>query len=1522
MIWNQMRDLGRSLCKTWSAGRIAHRARRRSSQASWLEGLESRVLLAAVTWDGGGSDLQWSNPLNWSGDALPGPTDDVTISVPGDVTILHSGGSTSVRSLLSDESLSLVAGTLSVSAVSEVRGSFTTGLNSTLVVSGSSAVFRATSVTALGTSNLLATGGGVIELPNALSYSGGGDGGTALRAIGAGSRLDLSGITTLSGFGRHGQVDIEARSGGVIQLPGLLQIPTGTTRISAFEGGSEVNVSSLETWFNSNFARSSSVAWGQGGVVHVDALRSITSVSVTASTGDTLNFPALSHLAGYGDSSATLLADGVGSRIEFPVLSTRDTSNRHGQIDILARNGGVIDMPQLVAMTEGTTTLTATGPGSVINVSALETWFDSNFARRSSVTWGHGGVVRVDSLRSMTSVSVTANTGDTLSFPALTRISGYGDSSATILAEGIGSRIEFPVLTSGDGINRHGQTDIIARSSGVIDMPELTTITDGTTTMSASGAGSEINVSALETWHNSNFARSSSITWGMGGVVQVDSLRTITSVSVMASAGETLVFPSLTRIAGVGDSTGVISATGAGSRLEFPAVIVIDGPERHGDISFQARNGGVINLPVATSVEHGAVNVSAFDTDDSGNPSRVLMPALTTWTNNSPFRDSYIRYGRQGFINLDQLTTATALSVYATDGDTVRLPALQTYIRSWDGGPYLAATGVGSRLELPQLSAITGENRNGVLHIDAMSGGVINLPVLTSLSGGTTHLLSTDSGSRIEMPVLESWTLSGRQPFTNFARAVNTAEIRFGQNSAIAGIQLEASSGGEVEGGLLTLNSGTLLTGDSVIRADVRNASGTVAPGSSTRRLTIDGDFTNTATGTVAIELAGLVPGSSHDQLVVTGHAELDGILNVTRPGGYLPVSGEAFEVLQFGSRHCDFLTKTGLDLGNGLYLAAAFDADSMTLNAGSIPDAGQQCDDTPLDEVAPTSVATRSVEPNTGGWNNSDVMISLSAVDSDGGTGVASLHYSINGGPEQSVAGSSHQFLLSADGIYTISYRAIDVAGNQELPKSLTVRIDRSGPVVVHGGPYAVVEGNSVAVDGSGSSDALSGIAEIAWSLENDNSFATGAVASWFAPDGPFLKTVTLRVTDVAGNVTYSSTEIAVQNAAPIVIPAAFTVAENSPNGTSLGTIAATDVPADSITWSITGGSGATAFAIDPQTGILTVADATQLDYETNPILTLVVTATDEDGASGQADVTILLQNLATLSGVVFVDTDHDGQFEANEPGIDGVTIHLLNEAGDVLFSTVTDDGGLYFFEDVPAGTWQIQEVQPSGVADGPEQTGTLGGTLVANDLIQLTVFDQDAAHYNFSEYGLQLGSGDTAGIGFWQNKHGQDLITRGGTALAEWLTTQFPNVFGNEFQNADGADVAAFYKNQLFRQKGKNSAGPARVDAQFMATAFAVFFTSRTLAGDVAQNFGFHVSDTGIGTCTINVGSRGAAFLVEDHSEVTVLQLLLAVNVSTSRSGSGFTAIYDQNGDGLIDSRESWLRTLANELFSEING
>lgn len=76
---------------------------------------------------------------------------------------------------------------------------------------------------------------------------------------------------------------------------------------------------------------------------------------------------------------------------------------------------------------------------------------------------------------------------------------------------------------------------------------------------------------------------------------------------------------------------------------------------------------------------------------------------------------------------------------------------------------------------------------------------------------------------------------------------------------------------------------------------------------------------------------------------------------------------------------------------------------------------------------------------------------------------------------------------------------------------------------------------------------------------------------------------------------------------------PGPFKVSELSGNGEVIGTVFARDINVgQTLTYSITGGTGASVFAIDPSTGVLTVLNAAALNYEATPSYTLTVQVVD----------------------------------------------------------------------------------------------------------------------------------------------------------------------------------------------------------------------------------------------------------------------------------------------------------------------
>ncbi len=95
----------------------------------------------------------------------------------------------------------------------------------------------------------------------------------------------------------------------------------------------------------------------------------------------------------------------------------------------------------------------------------------------------------------------------------------------------------------------------------------------------------------------------------------------------------------------------------------------------------------------------------------------------------------------------------------------------------------------------------------------------------------------------------------------------------------------------------LVVQWGTILKGSGVISGNVFNH-GVVAPGNSPGTLTFSGDFTQSGSGTLQIEIASA---TDFDRLVVGGNAQLAGELQVLRFGGYELEYGQQFAFLQAG---------------------------------------------------------------------------------------------------------------------------------------------------------------------------------------------------------------------------------------------------------------------------------------------------------------------------------------------------------------------------------------------------------------------------------------------------------------------------------------------------------------------------------------------------------------------------------------------------------------------------------------------
>jgi hypothetical protein len=104
-----------------------------------------------------------------------------------------------------------------------------------------------------------------------------------------------------------------------------------------------------------------------------------------------------------------------------------------------------------------------------------------------------------------------------------------------------------------------------------------------------------------------------------------------------------------------------------------------------------------------------------------------------------------------------------------------------------------------------------------------------------------------------------------------------------------------------------------------------------------------------------------------------------------------------------------------------------------------------------PIDTIPPITLESSSPSPNAAGWNNANVIVTLTSTDNEaGGTGVKEIHFTLAGAQTgTSVIPGSNASVTITTGITALTYFAIDNAGNSEAPKSLTIKIDKTPPTV-----------------------------------------------------------------------------------------------------------------------------------------------------------------------------------------------------------------------------------------------------------------------------------------------------------------------------------------------------------------------------------------------------------------------------------------------------------------------------------------
>ena len=352
----------------------------------------------------------------------------------------------------------------------------------------------------------------------------------------------------------------------------------------------------------------------------------------------------------------------------------------------------------------------------------------------------------------------------------------------------------------------------------------------------------------------------------------------------------------------------------------------------------------------------------------------------------------------------------------------------------------------------------------------------------------------------------------------------------------------------------------------------------------------------------------------------------------------------------------------------------------------------------TTVDTVAPSTAQDLTGTLGSGSWYKSSVLVTL--VSSDMTSGIAAIIYRIDSGSWQTYSSS---FLLSSEGIHALDFYSTDDAGNSEIEKSVSVKIDTVPP--------------DLAITTPLNGTYMKGESDISWSCSDSNGIVkteikfdawdwqtvAGTTYGTMLADGDY--TVQVRVTDAAGNQAVRSVAFTADSTPPdlvIVSPAGITPSTDThlkgvesivwqcsdENG-----IAAREVKIDSLSWqNVTTDSYPVQLADGEH--IISVRVTDLAGNPTECIIDFVIdTVAPEVTISSplmnskinKNDVTILFGARDEASGVdhlevqvdggTWVDVSHSSSYQLTGLG-DGwhsVTVKAVDLAGNAATSTVS---------------------------------------------------------------------------------------------------------------------------------------------------------------------------------------------------------------------------------------------------------
>ena len=710
-------------------------------------------------------------------------------------------------------------------------------------------------------------------------------------ADGSGSVIDLSALASVSDTnGSYGY--LSASNGGQVIDPQLttvvgLNISLGnagasdisqmnTSQLASVTNGSinvnqDADFSGLTSLVNSSLSVYGAFSFTLAGLTTLEG------TGLYAYDGAFVTVPNVTTVGGY----AIFQAQGTGSVLNLPGLA--DLSGLSNWLDVRTYSGGHVDLSNLATVTDSYVNFNADGSGSVIDLSALASVSDTN-GTYGYLSASNGGQVIDPQLTTAVGLNITLGNVDASDISQMntSQLASVTNSSITVY-----QTADFGGVTTIDG------SSLYANNGAMLSLPNVTSYSQA-----AGGRNDQCYFQAT----------------GADSVVELPNLTSLVApgneMKVYAYSGGRINLP---QVATVTDSYLIFYATDSGSVIDLPVLESFS--DTNGSYGYlSATNGGQVNDPLLKTAVGLNITLGSAGASDI---SQMNTSQLVSVTNGSITVYQAADFGG--------MTTIDGSSLYANSGATLSLPNITSYSNN---ACRFQATDAGSVVDLPNLTSLMAPSN--WLYVFALSGGRVNLSQVATVSNSYVYFDADGGDSVIDLSALTSFsgTNYGYLSTTNGAQVYLTnGTCEFSRGNIVL------SSQGVIFVGTLELGEGAQLQGDGTLSGSLING-GQVLPNgwSSPGGLTIEGDYSQTAEGQLCIDIAGSMPGTQYDQLVVGGTAALDGTLAVNGMNGYIPDFGTSFAVITSNGLAGQFASYSGLNFDGDTELLPTFDATGVTL--------------------------------------------------------------------------------------------------------------------------------------------------------------------------------------------------------------------------------------------------------------------------------------------------------------------------------------------------------------------------------------------------------------------------------------------------------------------------------------------------------------------------------------------------------------------------------------------------------------